>query len=99
MKIRELQFFLENKDQEVRTVNDLLFRYVANILCSFYSFYVHEGVMFFNIKSTIFVNEDDEKEPKYLADIFRLLDCGIGEKSFSVIIAFEEGVSSADLCF
>jgi len=90
-EIEDILFFINKKKQKVSTIIDLLCAEIAAFLSSGYFFYPDDEEMRFGFCSTLFVEDEEEREDKYLEKLFYLLDCSCGINTFCVLICYRKG--------
>jgi hypothetical protein len=96
-EINEIESYANYALFETVTIVDLFIIQISKLLSSAYSFYAHDNHMVFDLDSIIFLNENDVFESEYLLKILYLLECGIGNRYFSVCVKYSNGISTVSI--
>ena len=96
-EISEIKSFADCSLFEATTVVDLFTIQISRLLSSAYFFDVNNSSMVFGVDSSIFVNENEIIESEYLIKILHLLECGIGNKHFSICVKYSQGIPTVSV--
>jgi len=96
-EINEIKSFADCSLSETTTIVDLFTNQISKLLSSAHSFYAHNDSKVFDLDNTIFMNENEVIESEYLLKILNLLECGIGNKYFSVYVNYSHGIPTVSI--
>lgn len=96
-EIEEIRVFVEKERQNPRSIIDLLSFQIAALLSTGYFFRPVDEELLFGFHSAVYVQQEDEREDRYLDKLLHLLDCACGFEPVCVFINYHKGVPDISL--